>query len=99
MNIAFFGASSQIAKGLIKKFAKQKTNKLFFLLEIDNYFLNGFQTKNFISITRKLNYMMTYQKIFMLIYLSTVLAQEIQRRQKIWVQLLSLLLRNMMSKS
>ena len=32
MNIAFFGASSQIAKGLIKKFSKSKTNKLYFFV-------------------------------------------------------------------
>ena len=32
MNVAFFGASSQIAKGLIKKFSRSKTNKLYFFV-------------------------------------------------------------------
>ena len=32
MNIAFFGASSQIAKGLIKKFSRSQANKLYFFV-------------------------------------------------------------------
>ena len=32
MNVAFFGASSQIAKGLIKKFSRSKANKLYFFV-------------------------------------------------------------------
>ena len=32
MNIAFFGASSQIAKGLIKNFSRQEINKLYFFV-------------------------------------------------------------------
>ena len=32
MNIAFFGASSQIAKGLIKNFIRVETNKLYFFV-------------------------------------------------------------------
>lgn len=32
MNIAFFGASSQIARGLIKNFSRQENNKLYFFV-------------------------------------------------------------------
>lgn len=47
MNIAFFGASSQIAKGLIKKFAKQKTNKLFFFVRDRQLFSEWISNQEF----------------------------------------------------
>ena len=47
MNIAFFGATSQIAKGLIKKFSTDSQNKLFFFVRNCANFNSWLKTQEF----------------------------------------------------